>query len=141
LIYLIKAMAKVFKIRFKLAFPDPEMPQPRYHTTLFIQTPHQEALNTGTTHHVTGDLVIGMQYLNRLEPGVPESDDMFFEKQLLGHMSGDDLEKVEAVLRELKSPGKQKAYNHRTGKTEQFRSEGGFYEVGEPRPPMTKCTE
>jgi hypothetical protein len=134
-------MAKVYKNRFKLAFPDLEMPQPRYHTTLFIQTTEQEASQTGTTHHVTGDLVTGMQYQNRLESILPEWDEMFFEMQFLGYIEGGDIERLEGVLEALEPPGKQKAYNHQSGKTEQLRPEGGFYEVGESRPPMVKCTE
>ncbi|EPE33465.1 hypothetical protein GLAREA_06478 [Glarea lozoyensis ATCC 20868] len=82
-----------------------------------------------------------MIYQNRLEPGLPEWDDMFFEKQLLCHIGEECLEKVEAALKGLRPPPKQKAYNLRTGKTEQFRPEGGLYEVGEPRPPLIKCTE
>jgi hypothetical protein len=82
-----------------------------------------------------------MQYQNRLESILPEWDEMFFKKQLLGCIDECDIGRVEAVLKSLKPPGKQKAYNHRTGKTEQLRPEGGFYEVGESRPPMVKCTE
>ncbi|CAG8971557.1 hypothetical protein HYALB_00005453 [Hymenoscyphus albidus] len=126
---------KIYKIRFRLSIPDPEMPQPRYHTTLFIQTPLDTLNGTGTTHHVTGDLVTGMT-------SAPENDEMFFSKELLGYTKdGVDEEGIEGVSKTLEPPGKQKRYNHKTGRTEQFKPEGGFYEVGEGRPAMRKCTE
>ncbi|CAG8960265.1 hypothetical protein HYFRA_00012785 [Hymenoscyphus fraxineus] len=133
---------KIYKIRFRLSIPDPEMPQPRYHTTLFIQTPLDTLNGTGTTHHVTGDLVTGMVYQKRFETSAPDNDEMFFSKELLGYIKDDvDEEGIEEVLKTLEPPGKQKRYNHKTGRTEQFKPEGGFYEVGEGRPAMRKCTE
>ena len=135
-------MARVYKIRFKIAFADPEMPQPRYHTTIFIQTVEQIDSQVGTTHHVTGDLVTGMHYQARLELGPPEWDEMFFDKLVIGYVDGtQNLKKIEEVLQVLTPPRKQKAYNHQTGKTEQFKPKGGFYQMGEVRPPMVKCTE
>lgn len=138
---------KLYKLRFRLSIPDPDMPQPRYHTTLFIQTPLDALNETGTTHHVTGDLVMGMVYQKRFETSPPQDDEMFFSKELLGYIKdkvngmAEMVDAIEEILKGLEPPGKQKRYNHATGRTEQFKPGGGFYEVGEERPAMWKCTE
>lgn len=71
---------------------------------------------------------------------------MFFSKESLGHINEnvqdtDEVDVIEEILKELEPPGKQKRYNHATERTEQFKPNGGFYEVGEERPAMWKCTE
>lgn len=49
----------VYKARYRLAIPDPDMPRPRYHTVLFAE---MKADISGEVIHVTGDLVVGMKY-------------------------------------------------------------------------------
>ncbi|KAI9672987.1 MAG: hypothetical protein M1817_003151 [Caeruleum heppii] len=49
----------IYKVKYSLPIPDPDMPQPRYHTMIFAQT---NADGSGIIHHVTGDLVTGMSY-------------------------------------------------------------------------------
>ncbi|KAH7357022.1 hypothetical protein BKA65DRAFT_495982 [Rhexocercosporidium sp. MPI-PUGE-AT-0058] len=72
----------------------------------------------------------------------PEATDIFHAKEFLGTISAEDYpDEMDRVLSEQPPPPKQKHFNIRTMKTEQMKSDGLFYEVGESRPPMIKCTE
>ena len=132
---------EVYRVENKLAFPDPEMPQPRYHNTIFILT--SPSTGSGYTHHVTGDIVTGMVYQSRPDPA-PETIDTFHAKYFIGFIDEHDYpEKVEQVLtgEDCKPPGKQKEWNPKRMRYEQMKDGGGFYEEGEERKRMVKCTE
>ncbi|QYS93729.1 hypothetical protein H0G86_001099 [Trichoderma simmonsii] len=49
----------VYKLKFTLAVQDPDMPQPRYHTIVFVET---DVDGSGTKFHVIGDITSGMSY-------------------------------------------------------------------------------
>ncbi|KGO75605.1 O-methyltransferase, family 2 [Penicillium italicum] len=132
----------VYKIKLKLSIQDPDMPSPRYHTILFVQT-NAQGPGSGIKHHVTGDIVTGMHY----EPAKyedPEMDENFFSKELLGHTRALNYPKNwNDILKSIPAPPKQKAFNRVTMKTEPVKSWDPvtFYELGEPRRPLIKCTE
>ncbi|CZT52776.1 uncharacterized protein RSE6_14145 [Rhynchosporium secalis] len=113
----------VFKIRYTLAMSDPDMPGPRYHNVIFVETQKD---GSGIVPHVTGDITSGMVYATKQ---VRSKDD----------------DRRRRILSMPKSfsppPPKQKHFNTRTMRTEQMKPDGSFYESGEPRPPMIKCTE
>ncbi|KAI1920111.1 hypothetical protein LOY94_003386 [Ophidiomyces ophidiicola] len=95
------------------------MPSPRYHTTVVVLT---DGDNGGYVHHVTGDLVSanGMKITWNKHPQAWED-----------------------CLRKVPAPPRQKAFNPITLKTEPFKTANPltFYEPGEPRRPLIKCTE
>ncbi|KAJ5351903.1 hypothetical protein N7452_000877 [Penicillium brevicompactum] len=132
----------VYKVKFRLSIQDPDMPSPRYHTILFVET-NERGPRTGTKHHVTGDIVTGMQY----EPTIiddPESDENLFSKELIGHTQALNYPKRwNDLLKSLPAPPKQKAFNCKTMKTEPVKTWEPltFYGVGEQRRPLVKCTE
>ncbi|KAK6510187.1 hypothetical protein TWF481_004900 [Arthrobotrys musiformis] len=130
----------VYRIENKMSIVDPEMPSPRYHNTIFIET-WEDGYKSGRTCHVIGDLVTGMTYNTRIDQD-PELDPMFFAKHFLGNVGVADYpDRLNEVLGRLPAPQKQKSFNPRTMRTEQHKSPGVFYEEGEQRPPMVKCTE
>ncbi|OBT57041.1 hypothetical protein VE04_02615 [Pseudogymnoascus sp. 24MN13] len=121
-----------------MAMPDPDMPSPRYHNVIFVEI---EADGSGVVHHVTGDITSGMVYGTRRE-GRPEESEIFVRKELIGTAeSATYPEKINAVMEALPPPPKQKKFNIKTMKTEQMKADGSFYEPGESRPRMVKCTE
>ncbi|KAL5349914.1 hypothetical protein ACLOAV_004948 [Pseudogymnoascus australis] len=121
-----------------MAMPDPDMPSPRYHNVIFVET---EADGSGAVHHVIGDITSGMTYATRRE-GRPEDSEIFVQKEFIGTVeSAIYPEKIHAVLKTLPPPPKQKKFNIKTMKTEQMKDDGSFYEPGEMRPRMVKCTE
>ncbi|KAK6351930.1 hypothetical protein TWF718_005075 [Orbilia javanica] len=123
-----------------MVMQDPEMPSPRYHNTIFIET-WEDGYKSGRTCHVIGDLVTGMTYNTRIDQD-PELDAIFFAKHFLGILKTSDYpDRLNEVLEKLPAPPKQKSFNPRTMRTEQHKSPGVFYEPGEERPPMVKCTE
>ncbi|KAJ5385538.1 hypothetical protein N7517_003449 [Penicillium concentricum] len=132
----------VYKVKLKLGIQDPDMPSPRYHTILFVQT-NAQGPRSGIKHHVTGDIVTGMHY----EPAKyddPETDENFFSKELIGHTRALNYpQNWNDILKSIPAPGKQKAFNKVTMKTEPVKSWDPvtFYEPGEPRRPLIKCTE
>ncbi|GJP94470.1 hypothetical protein CBS63078_9245 [Aspergillus niger] len=103
--------------------PDPDLPSPRYHTAIFVET--DPVTGSGTIHELTGDITSpeGMYYESKLALR-PESIDNFFSRTLL-------------------APPQQKAFNVKRMKTEPFQrlSPLEFYEEGEERRPLVKCTE
>lgn len=128
----------VYRVQFTMAMPDPDMPSPRYHNVIFVQT---EADGSGAVHHVTGDITSGMVYATRRE-GRPEESEIFVRKEFIGTVeSATYPEKIHLVLEALPPPPKQKKFNIKTMRTEQMKADGSFYESGEARTPMIKCTE
>lgn len=63
--------------------PDPDLPSPRYHTAIFVET--DPVTGSGTIHELTGDITSpeGMYYESKLALR-PESIDNFFSRTLLG---------------------------------------------------------
>ncbi|KAI2896001.1 hypothetical protein CBS63078_8340 [Aspergillus niger] len=133
---------EVYLARYSLAMPDPDMPGPRFHTTIFVKT---AADKSGILHHVTGDITSpnGMTYTPQQRHS-PEYSQTFHSLEKLGVTPAskhpDDWVKV---LRSVPAPPQQKAFNIKTMKTEPFKSQSPltFYEPGEPRRPLVKCTE
>ncbi|RFU25960.1 hypothetical protein B7463_g10379, partial [Scytalidium lignicola] len=70
----------VYKIKYTIAIPDPDMPSPRYHHVIFVET---HADGGGVIHNVTGDITSGMHYETE-NSGRPENSETFFEKEYLG---------------------------------------------------------
>ncbi|RDH32889.1 hypothetical protein BDQ94DRAFT_144124 [Aspergillus welwitschiae] len=133
----------VYIIRTHLAMPDPDLPSPRYHTAIFIET--DPVTGSGTIHEVTGDITSpeGMYYESKLAPR-PESVDNFFSRTLLGMTEAAHYPNSwDKVLRDIPAPPQQKAFNVKRMKTEPFKrlSPLEFYEAGEERRPLVKCTE
>jgi len=128
----------VYKIRYTIAIPDPDMPSPRYHNVIFVES---DPNGNGIIHHVTGDITSGMYYDTK-KAKRPEESESFYAKEFLGAIKASDYpHKMDQVLRAQPPPPKQKNFNIKTMKTEQMKPDGTFYELSEPRPPMIKCTE
>lgn len=130
---------KVFRVESIITIPDPDMPQPRYHNTIFVETDPDS--RSGIIYHVTGDITTGMVYMS--EPSSqPEQSETFHRSEYLGTVKTEDYpDKLDKILAALPPPPKQKHFNVKTMRTEQIRPEGGFYGEGEAGPPMVKCTE
>lgn len=133
---------RVFKVKFKLAISDPDMPSPRYHTIIFVET-NDLGPGSGTKHHVTGDIVNGMRY-EAVPIEDPQGDDNLHSKVLIGHARIADYPQAwNNLLGMLPAPPKQKAFNIATMKTEPVKNWTPltFYGPGETRRPLIKCTE
>lgn len=121
-----------------MVMQDPDMPIPRYHNVIFVEI---EADGSGVVHHVTGDITSGMVYATRRE-GRPEESEIFVRKEFIGTVESTTYpKKINEVLEALPPPPKQKKFNIKTMRTEQMKADGSFYEPGESRPRMVKCTE
>ncbi|KAJ6019005.1 hypothetical protein N7522_001072 [Penicillium canescens] len=133
---------EVYLARYNLAIQDPDMPGPRFHTTIFVKT---AADKSGILHHVTGDITSanGMVYIPQPRHS-PEYSQSFHSLEKLGvtPMSKHPAD-WDRVLRSVPAPPQQKAFNIKTMKTEPFKTQSPltFYEPGEPRRPLVKCTE
>lgn len=133
---------EVYLVRHTLAMPDPDVPGPRFHTSIFVKT---AADKSGIQYHVTGDITSanGMVY-NPQPKGYPEDSQSFHSLEKLGvtpvssHPADWD-----RVLGSVPAPHQQKAFNTKTMKTEPFKTKAplAFYGPGEPRRPLIKCTE
>ncbi|KAF2461282.1 hypothetical protein BDY21DRAFT_82679 [Lineolata rhizophorae] len=134
---------RVYIIRERLSIQDPDMPSPRYHTSILVET--KPETGGGIIHQVTGDITSagGMWYEHEFRDKPQESDD-FISKELLGvtHASTHPVQ-WESVLRQVGAPPQQKAFNPKTMKTEPFKTLQPltFYEPREPRQRLIKCTE
>jgi hypothetical protein len=95
---------------------------------------------SGYIHHVVGDLVGGMRYEQKAALQ-PEQSQTFHAKQLLGRVEERNYPRVHAICVQQPPPGKQKRFNPKTMRTEPIKPNGDFYEPGEPRPKLIKCTE
>ncbi|KAI1959031.1 hypothetical protein LOZ58_004739 [Ophidiomyces ophidiicola] len=129
-------------MKYSLLLADPDMPSPRYHTTVVVLT---DGDNGGYVHHVTGDLVSanGMKYECK-RCHAPEKSTTFYSQELLGVTDADKHPQAwEDCLRKAPAPPRQKAFNPITLKTEPFKTANPltFYEPDEPRRPLIKCTE
>lgn len=72
----------------------------------------------------------------------PEDSPSLYAREFLGLVAAKHYpEEIERVLKGVPPPGKQKAFNASTMRTEQVKPDGTFYGPGEFRPPMIKCTE
>lgn len=132
---------EVYLARYTLAMQDPDVPGARFHTTLFVRTGAAD----GTLHHVTGDITSarGMTYTPQTGR-VPEHSRTFHSLTKLGVTpASKHSADWKRVLRSVPPPPQQKAFNTQTMKTEPFKTRNPltFYEPGEPRRPLVKCTE
>ncbi len=130
----------VYKLKFNIAFPDPDMPQPRYHHIIFVET---GADGSGIKFHVTGDITSGMKYESKPYHN-PRNSNTPYTSEFLGYTScGTVPDQWDALLGQLPPPPRQNAFNMKTMKTEPFKSDNPstFYEPGEARQPLRKCTE
>ncbi|KAF3928408.1 hypothetical protein AA313_de0205094 [Arthrobotrys entomopaga] len=130
---------KVYRVEFTVSILDPDVPQPRYHNVIFVETGSTDG--SGVIHNVAGDLVAGMRYEIENSPK-PEDSANYHAKFLLGtvDVSGYPAS-VNGVLEKIPAPGPQKSFNLITMRTEQHKSPGVFYAEGETRSPLYKCTE
>lgn len=101
---------------------------------------HAHDAASGTTHHVTGDLVSGMKYETKPTPP-PEQSASFHAKHFLGKIKESNLPVLTQISRDQPPPGRQKRYSTKTNRTEPVKADGGFYEEGEERGRLVKCTE
>ncbi|CBX91615.1 hypothetical protein IAQ61_010918 [Plenodomus lingam] len=110
----------------------------RYQNVLFVET---KADGGGHIFHVTGDLVSGMRFHSK--PGrEPEMSQTFYAKTYLGRIRIEDYPaRLNQVLQTAPPPGRQRAFNPKTMRIEQIKTDGTFYEAHEQRPPFIKCTE
>ncbi|KAJ5929211.1 hypothetical protein N7454_007059 [Penicillium verhagenii] len=133
---------EVYLARYNLAMQDPDMPSPRFHTAIFVET---GADKSGIQWHVTGDVTSanGMIYT----PQPRQSPEYSRSLHSLDKLGITPMSKHPAdwdrVLRRIPAPPQQKAFNIKTMKTEPFKTLAPltFYEPGEPRRPLVKCTE
>ncbi|KAL6404326.1 hypothetical protein AUP68_13714 [Ilyonectria robusta] len=133
---------RVLKLKLKLATQDPDMPGPRYHTIIFVET-EVKGPGSGMKHHVTGDIVNGMQYESIPYHISDQWEDLAF-KEVIGYTKASTYPtEWDSLLSDLPPPPKQKAFNIKTMKTEPVKSWDPltFYKPGEPRRPLVKCTE
>ncbi|KAK5290112.1 hypothetical protein LTR99_011174 [Exophiala xenobiotica] len=113
------------------------MPQPRYHTVIFVESKDDKS---GIIHHVVGGLVTGMTY-QRKSGLQPELSQNFYQKHLLGKVKASKYHTFETICAQQPAPHKQKKFNPNTMKTEPIKPNGAFYQPGETRVRLVKCTE
>ena len=121
---------------------DPDLPEPRVHTTIFVKAGPD---GNGTIHEVTGDITSseGMYYTRTLSEA-PELSTEFHASLKLGvTLACKPPGEWQRILECVPTPPQQKAFNVKTMKTEQFKMKDPltFYEPGELRRPLIKCTE
>ena len=120
---------------------DPDMSGKRYHHAIFVET----SSNNGDIHHVTGDITSKGGMVYQCKPSThPRTSKTFKSADLLG-ITSDEFYPDEwyRLLQSLETPPQQKAFNKKTMKTEPFKTlvPLTFYEKGEQRAPLKKCTE
>lgn len=134
----------VYKVKSNLAIQDPDMPQPRYHTIIFVET-NFDGRRSGVKHHVTGDIVSGMHYETvHYDPNDPETSESIHSKELIGYTAISAYPHAwEEVLGRVPPPPKQKAFNIKTMRTEPVKCWDPltFHEPRETRRQLMKCTE
>jgi hypothetical protein len=133
---------RVFKIKTDLAMHDPDMPSPRYHTAIFVET-KVPGRGCGTKHHVTGDIVQGMHYESKPYDISAEVESLHSTEFIGYTIAATHPSTWDNVLAGVPAPQRQKAFNVKTMKTEPVKSWDPltFYDPGEPRRPLIKCTE
>ncbi len=83
---------------------------------------------------------MGMRYEKK--PGrQPEQSQNFHSKQLLGRIRESDYSRFDQICAQQPAPGRQKKFNPNTMRTEPIKPNGDFYQPGEPRLGLIKCTE
>ncbi|KKP07305.1 hypothetical protein THAR02_00629 [Trichoderma harzianum] len=130
----------VYKLKFTLAVQDPDMPQPRYHTVVFVET---DVDGGGTKFHVIGDITSSISYESTTFH-IEENSQPLHSKELLGYTKTVNFKQEwDSILKSLPPPPKQKAFNIETMKTETVKEWDPltFYNPGEYRKPLIKCTE
>ncbi|KAJ4864781.1 hypothetical protein T069G_01311 [Trichoderma breve] len=130
----------VYKLKFTLAVQDPDMPSPRYHTVIFVET---DVDASGTKFHVIGDITSGMSYESTTFH-IEDNSQPLHSKELLGYTKAVNFKQEwDSILKNLPPPPKQKAFNIETMKTEPVKEWDPltFYNPGEHRKPLVKCTE
>lgn len=133
---------QVSLVKFHLGIQDPDISGERQHTTIFVQTGED---GSGTIHQVTGDVTSseGMYYFPA-PTGDPTSLEDFHSSRKLGVTpASTHPAEWQQLLGNLPAPPQQKAFNMRTMRTEPFKTRDPltFYELGEPRRRLVKCTE
>ncbi|KAK4119818.1 hypothetical protein N657DRAFT_637019 [Parathielavia appendiculata] len=134
---------KVFKLKFRLSMQDPDMPQPRYHHLIFVESNPQNG--SGIKFHVTGDITSanGMVYQS-VAYHDPKNSATLHSSELLGYTDAANFKaKFDNVFRACPPPPQQKSFNVKTMKMEPFKIKTPltFYGPGETRKPLRKCTE
>ncbi|KAL8343180.1 hypothetical protein RB601_004496 [Gaeumannomyces tritici] len=124
----------VYLVKFNVAMQDPDIPGPRYHHVVFVET---RTDGSGIKFHVVGDITrrAGMTYESKMFRN-PESSLAFRSKELLGYTPAENVQsRWDAVLGALPTPPKQKEYNTATNRTEVVKSWDPitFYSPGEQR--------
>ncbi|TLS24675.1 hypothetical protein PpBr36_08372 [Pyricularia pennisetigena] len=99
---------------------DPDLPQPRYHHIVFVQTDEEDG--SGVKFHVVGDITSfgGMKY-ESIEFGNPLDDPAYHGRDLLGRTVADGFRRRTELVKMWKPLA--------------------FYAPGEERRPPWKCTE
>ena len=133
---------EVYLTKFHLSMPDPDIPGPRHHTAIFVKT---ESDGSGILHQVTGDITTpnGMYY-TQTPTTAPEQSEIFYSSEKLGTTpASKHPDEWVKLLESVPAPPQQKAFNVKTMKTEPFKTKDPltFYEPGEQRRPLVKCTE
>lgn len=95
----------VSKLRFNLAMQDPNMPSPRFHTLIFIET-SVGGLGTGIKHHITGDIVTGIYYESRPSHN-PDRSECLHHKERIGYTRAlTYLQEFDEILLAVQAPTK-----------------------------------
>ena len=130
----------VYKVQYTLGLQDPAFSETRYHTVIFVET---SADGGGFTHEVTGDIASAGGMVYGCKHGeAPTDSETFHARALVGRVHAKDYpDQVEAILRSLLPPPRQRWFNPSRLAWEQCKSDGTPYAPGEPRPPYSKCTE
>ncbi|KAL4919189.1 hypothetical protein BDW62DRAFT_46552 [Aspergillus aurantiobrunneus] len=133
---------EVYLARYTFAVQDPDTTGTRYHTTIFVQTAPD---GSGILHQVTGDITSasGMCYF----PQDKKEQDRIQAPHSLERLGVTPAAKHPDdwthLLSTVPAPRQQKAFNIKTMRTEPFKTKDPltFYEPGEARRPLVKCTE
>ncbi|KAM0281395.1 hypothetical protein ACHAQK_003762 [Fusarium lateritium] len=136
----------VHKVKSRMALPDPHMPPGRLHHAILVQTNKD---SSGVLYHVVGDVTSrqGMTYESRKTEN-PADEQSFHSQELLGYTHSDHHPgQWNSILGSLPTPPQQKASNPKKhGRVEPFKEKISdyqyvFYEPGDVRHPLWKCTE
>ncbi|KAL3473237.1 hypothetical protein BJX99DRAFT_261547 [Aspergillus californicus] len=132
----------VYLVKLNLAVQDPDATGTRYHTGIFVMTDPE---GKGRMYQVTGDITSpgGMEYTPQSEPTPEQCEAIHSLDQIGVTPAATHPAEWDRVLRGIPPPPQQKAFNVKTLKTEPFKTMVPlvFYEPGEVRRPLVKCTE
>lgn len=137
---------RVFKLKFKLSVQDPDITGIRFHHIIFVESGGPRDTFAGYKFHVMGDITSGMEYQS-IPYHNPVKSDTEHTTEFLGYTAAKTFPtEWDKLLQTLPPPGKQKAFNSKTMKTEPFKTLEPpnlptFYQPGEPRRRLRKCTE